>query len=397
MRSPFPFVIAALCCAAASPLLSLEVATGFLLGPRYDQRAFYVRSGPGEEWKKTYSGPEFRRQAQGKMMNLRLAQGLFHDEWLTEKPFDPAKNTEALVGALDFYRQHGVLMINVSMQGGNPGYEEKVNGIRRQRAFHLGPGEGAAVSGFRADGSLKEEWMRRLETLLRAANDRGMVVNLMYFYQGQDEQFESPEAIQKAAANLTDWLIDKNFRNVVIDIANEWDHSGWDFDNFIPTNLVRLADQIRERFQQKRTDWALPVGASSDGRMLYPDSLMKNLDLVMVHGNRLKPEDKGRRLADFRNFDRPVVMTEDDNGRETTPANLALELASCSMLFERAQGWGYMPWVQSQRFPFRWLPGPESQLRDDMPVADRDMAYFHAVLDHIAELVLIKPPCGRKR
>ncbi len=357
----------------------------------------YVRSGPGEEWRKTYSGPEYRRQAQGKLMNLRLAQGLFHDEWLTEQPFDPGKNTDGLIAALDFYRSHGVLMINVSMQGGNPGYDEKVNGITRQRAFHLGPGAGASVSGFRPDGSLKPEWMDRLHRLLRAANDRGMIVNLMYFYQGQDEQFDSTEAILAAAANLTDWLIDRNFRNVIVDIANEWDVRGWDHDNYIPNNLVRLGDAIRERFQKKRTDWALPVGASSDGRMLYPDSLMKNVDLVLVHGNGLKPEQKGRRLADFRNFDRPILMTEDDNGRASTEAHLALDLASCDLLFERAQGWGYMPWVQAQRFPFRWLPGAENQVRDDMPAAERDMAYFHAVLDRIAELVLNKPPCGKKK
>ena len=34
-------------------------------------------------------------------MNLRIAQGLYHDEWLTEFPFDPEANTSRLIGALD--------------------------------------------------------------------------------------------------------------------------------------------------------------------------------------------------------------------------------------------------------------------------------------------------------
>ena len=36
-----------------------------------------------------------------------------------------------------------------------------------------------------------------LERLLAAADQRGMVVNLMYFYQGQDELFDSGEAIYR--------------------------------------------------------------------------------------------------------------------------------------------------------------------------------------------------------
>ncbi len=48
--------------------------------------------------------------------------------------------------------------------------------------------------------------------------------------------------------------------------------------------------------------------------------------------------------------------------------------------------------MQAQRFPFRYLPGAEAEVRDDMPEKDRDMAYFHAVLDHIAALTLRRHP-----
>src|ERR1039458_3295070 len=48
-----------------------------------------VPSGPGESWQKTYSGPAYRREAQGKLMNIRLANALFLDEWMHERAFDP--------------------------------------------------------------------------------------------------------------------------------------------------------------------------------------------------------------------------------------------------------------------------------------------------------------------
>ena len=55
-----------------------------------------------------------------------------------------------------------------------------------------------------------------------------------------------------------------------------------------------------------------------------------------------------------------------------------------------------MPWVQAQRFPFRYLPPAAAEVRDNMPESERDMAYFHAVLDHIAQLTMKKSPHDKK-
>jgi hypothetical protein len=378
--------------ALASALPAVEISTGALLGRHYDPRAFYLRDAPGEAWQKTYTGPVYRHDAQGKLMNIHVAQALFHDEWMHEQPFDPERNTDSVIQALDFYKGHGVLMIDVSLQGGQAGYDKAVNGIDRENAYHFGPAKGTYVSAFRPDGSLKSDWLARLERLLAAANQRGMFVNLMYFYQGQDEQFQSTAAIHSGARNITDWLIARNFRNVIVDVANEYDLPGpqWDFKGYIPQNIIPLIDEVRECF--KHSGYVLPIGASSDGRMRYPESLAGQVDVLMLHGNGRTPQEKMRRVAELRDAGRPVLMTEDDNGRTTTTEHLAQELASCDVFFHRAAGWGYSPFVQAQRFPFRYLPAVESELRDDLPEKDRDMAYFRAVLDHIASLTMRHPP-----
>jgi len=363
-----------------------------MLGGHYDSRAFYFRLAPGANWQKTYSGPAYRHEAQGKLMNIRLANALFLDEWMHERPFDPDLNTDAVIQALDFYKNHGVLMINVSLQGAQPGYDRAVNGIDREAGYRLGPGRGAYVSAFRPDGSLKADWLRRLERLLRAADERGMFVNLMYFYHGQSGQFRSTGAIHNAAVNITNWLVAHDFRNVIVDVANEYDLPGpqWDFKGYIPQNIIPLIDDVRECF--KHAGYSLPIGTSSDGRMRYPQSLQGQVDVLLIHGDGRDPQEKARRVAELRNADRPVVMTEDDNGKATTVEHLAGDLASCDIFFHKAEGWGYLPWIQAQRFPFRYLPAALAEVRDDMPEKERDMAYFHAVLDHIASLTLRRPP-----
>jgi len=398
MRASTALVVLLLLC-LTTPAPGMEIATGSMLGPRYDPRAFYYRTPDNQAWRKTYTDRGFRREARGKLMNLRLAQALFDDERLSERPFDPARNTAQVIEALDFYKRHGVLAINVSLQGGNPGYSQEANGVSRENGYKYGPDRGMLVSAFGPDGSLKKEWMARLESLVRAAGQRGMVVCLMYFYQGQDEVLDTPEAIEAAAGKATDWLIDKKFRNVIIDVANEWDIQGdrWDHSGYIPQNIAGLVERIRERFQTRKADFALPIGASTGGQMLYPASLAEVCDLVILHGNGRTPAEKVERARQYGEYRRPLWMNEDDNGRETTRANFSKEIASGDAFFRLGAGWGYMPWVQAQRFPFRYLPGTSAEFHDQMPAQERDPAYFHAVLDHIAGLVLSKPPEPRKK
>ena len=376
--------------ALAGPAGAVEIATGKMLGAGHDARSFYVRDAGGA-WRKTYTGKQYRPEAAGRLMNLRVAQGLFHDEWMTEVPFDPDKHTSRLIAALDTYKEHGVLAISVSLQGGNPAYE-LFDAIKRDRPHKLGPGKGALVSAFRPDGSLKDAWMGRLLRLVRELDRRGMILNLIYFYQHQDEVLENPAAIERAARNATDWLIDNNCRNVIIEIANEHDVTSYDHDRFIHREMGRLIELVRGRFCAKKAAFALPISASTGGQMRVYEGVRDHADLVAIHGNSRTPEEKRKRVAELTAdpaMPGPVYMNEDNNGRDTTPENLALELASCDAVFESGGSWGYMPWRQLQIFPFRhFQPARSSRVAADMPVEERDPAYFHAVLDHIRKLVM---------
>ena len=371
-------------------LTGAEIATGSMLGPRYKANRFYVRNTPSSTWRLTYSGRAYRSQARGKLMALGLTQALFDDDLSSEEHFDPDRNTAEVIKALDLYREHGVLAISVSLQGDNPLHGSDINNtLRRHRQAGS---QGPLVSAFRSDGSLKQGWLRRLRRLVEEADRRGMFVCLIYFQPGQDDIFDSPNAIVAATRNITDWLIGSDFRNVIIDIANEWDveESSWDHGRFIPENINRLIEVVRDRFNT--ADYTLPIGASGSSRMSYPDSLAQACDLVLIHGNGMTPGEKIRRLREFQGTSRAVWMTEDDNGHETTVANLSREKASADAVFQEGGGWGYLPRKQTQRFPFQYLPGETSRFDDETEEPVRDGAYFRAVLEHIAKLVLRKPP-----
>lgn len=359
---------------------AVEIATGKMLGPGYDQRSFYLREGTGP-WRKTYTGIPDRPEAAGKLMNLRITQALFDDEYLTEAHFDPMTNTRRVIQALDTYKRNGILAINVSLQGGHMHYEHEGT-IKRAVDALPGPGKGSLVSAFRPDGSLKPEWLDRLRVLQQALDQRGMILNLIYFYVAQVQGLQGPNAIDQAVRNTTDWLIDHNCRNVMIEIANEYDI--FDNDPYITNEMGHLIELARERFRAKQAGFRLPISASAlrdTNLQLYP-AVMEHGDLFTIHGNERSSLRKRKWVAElFANpkVPGPIYMDEDDNGREhTTPEVLARELASCDSVFESGGSWGYMPWLQAQVFPFRIFD----------PVGDdRDSRYFREVLEHIRRLV----------
>jgi hypothetical protein len=372
-------------------LPAIEISTGKMLGSGHEPKAFYVRENARGPWRKTYTGAAFRPEAAGRLMNLRIAQALFHDEWLTEFPFDPEENTNRVIAALDTYKAHGILAINVSLQGGNAGYNKENRDIKRDRAYKHGPSGGAHISAFRPDGSLKPEWMARLKRLQRALDERGMFLDLMYFYQGQDEILRGPAEIRQGVVNVTDWLIANDCRNVIIELANEYDIRGWDHNFWIRDNLGDLMELARGRFKEKRAGFVLPISSSTAPSVKILSQIIDHADIMMIHGNNRPVEFKGRRTAEIAADPRmpgPVLMNEDDSGRETTPEVLANELASCDAVFRAGGSWGYMPWRQTQMFPFRhYMPAKSAKLTPGMTLDQSDPVYFKAVLEHIRGLL----------
>src|SRR6185312_14689707 len=118
-------------------------------------------------------------------------------------------NTARFIAHVPDYAAVGVRAFTICLQGGMPGYE------------------GALNSAYAPDGSLRPTYLSRVRRVIEACNRQGLVVILGCFYQRQDQVLTNEAAVRKAVENVARWVRESGFRNVALEIANEFDHTGF--------------------------------------------------------------------------------------------------------------------------------------------------------------------------
>lgn len=267
--------------------------------------------------------------AEGLLMNVRMVNAVFEDRQPggPAERFDASVNTGRFIAGLPAYKATGVNAFTISLQGGHPGYE------------------GALNSAFDGNGRLREPYMERVERVIRACDDHGLIVILSCFYQRQSS-LDGKEAILHALENTVGWLRQKSFGNVVLEISNEYRHGGvlkWKDGDWLGSE----AGQVELIRKAKAMHPALYVSTSGMGNGHYEDSLAGAADFITIHFNNTPLRDYQDRIAALKRYGKPVLCNEDDKlGREGAEALFHSVKNGC--------GWGYMNTRTNQSFPFRF-------------------------------------------
>ncbi len=178
---------------------------------------FHINGEPtwkGKTWKDA--------SIEGLLFNARMVQGIYDDlnpatRWRWSYPdgssFSAERNTRELVHALSQYAASGLNAITVGIQGGSPcgsSWPCDAAGLNERD-----------TSGFESDGSLRVPFFDRLALIIEEADRLGMVIIVQYFYLDQLWRiFSSNRDIERAADAATDWILDRGYTNVILDVAN---------------------------------------------------------------------------------------------------------------------------------------------------------------------------------
>lgn len=274
----------------------------------------------GDRWfindRVTYRGAA----AEGRLMNVRMVNSVFED---AKRPdFDAEANTDRFLRALPDYVDHGVRAFTINFQGGMPGYEGAVN------------------SAFDAAGNLRGEYLDRVRRVIEACDRRGVVVILGCFYQRQDQILKDEAAVRAAVINAAQWIRGCGFRNVVLEIANEFNITGFDHKLLkTPAGEVELIELAR------KTSPGLLVSTSGLGDGRIPPEIARAADFVLIHFNSTKLDDIPARIAAFNALGKPIVCNEDNKLGPTAAKAAELSIAN-------GASWGFMFEKRNQHDPF---------------------------------------------
>jgi hypothetical protein len=277
---------------------------------------------------KTYEG----MQLEGLLPNSRMVQGIYDDlnpdtrdmwKYADTGKWDADRNTNEFIKAMPEWKKHGLLAFTLNLQGGSPqGYSQNQPWIN---------------SAFKADGSLDEAYMKRLEKILDKADQLSMVVMLGYFYFGQDERLKDEAAVINGVKNATNWLLDKNYRNVLVEVNNESNIKKYDHEILKEDRIHELVSLVKSMNRDGRR---LLVSTSFGGGFIPVDNVLKVNDYVLVHGNGVKDPARIEEMVriikakpDYKG--EPIVFNEDDHFDFDKPYNnfIAATKAGAS--------WGY--------------------------------------------------------
>lgn len=260
--------------------------------------------------------------AEGLLMNVRMVNSTFEDRKRTD--FDSDENTARFISKIPEYKSYGVRAFTLNLQGGFPGYEGAVN------------------SAFRPNGTLRKSYLNRIKRVIDVCDKHGIIIILGLFYQRQDQILRDEEAVKRGVVNAVHWVKENGFTNVAIEIANEYNHGGFDHE-VIKTakgevELIRLA---------KKTAPDLLVSTSGLGHGRMDDLIAKEADFILIHFNGTKVEDIPKRINALKKYNKPIVCNEDDKiGHEAASALKASVDNGCS--------WGFMHSKLNQYEPFEF-------------------------------------------
>ena len=272
---------------------------------------FYINN------KITYKGIRWKgHRVEGLLHNSRMVQGIFDDlnpdtrgrfVYPDTESWDPDRNTKEFVQAMGEWYQHGLLAVTVNMQGGSPtGYGNK-NWVN---------------SAFDETGNLRADYMLRLEGILNRADELGMVIILGYFYQGQDQHLKDEAAIINGVNKATDWIKEKGYRNVMVEINNEC-NVPYDHEILRPKRVDKLIRIVKDN---RKNGYRFLVSTSYSGNFVPLQNVVELADFLLIHGNGVTDPDRitqlvqeTKKVSGYKT--KPIVFNEDDHYDFEKPVN----------------------------------------------------------------------------
>ena len=214
------------------------------------------------------------------MWGIRVANALENDR----TAFD-------LIANMDAYKKYGINTLAVFLMGGWSGSanpfecDGSINAKLRGSLTYMGRGDCEEYM-------YHNQYLDRLSAIVEEADARDMVVNVGIFYQMRINQLSGGDAIRSAVRNVAKWLKAKEYKNIFMDLVNEYAHNGFKHRNLCYGMKYRGCTDGGEilihDFKSILPD--IPVSISGSGfdteaNIMQEYINFSNQDLVLIHSS----------------------------------------------------------------------------------------------------------------
>jgi hypothetical protein len=270
----------------------------------------------------------------GLLTNARFIQGVFDDKSDPRRfdrygvdKFDPDENTDQLISSLPEWYAHGLRAITVSFQGGGPCYT-----IENQTIDN---------NPYGSDGkTLDPAYADRMDRIIKAADELGMIVIVSAFYFGQTDRLIDGDAIVNALKTFCKFIREGNYTNIIIEVAQEYNNPPYQNHPLInePEGICHLMNIVREETS------GIPLGASGTGGHVN-EQVCKNSDVILIHGNECTPQQLYNLIRKTKSYadGKPVLLNEDSQ----CTGNMAISI-------DNNVSWSYYNNMTKQEPPTYW-------------------------------------------
>ena len=203
-------------------------------------------------------------------------------------------NTDNLIAALPEWYRYGLRAITVGFQGGWPVHCVDVTEIDNNP--------------FGIDGlHLDEAYADRMDRIIRATDELGMVCIVSMLYWAQTNRFEHRSAVTNAIQTGCRFLKDQGYTNVIIEVANEYNIQPFETHPIVhsPEGMVSLIRLARE------SSGGMLTGAS--GGIRLDPIVAEESDIFLIHCNGLTQGGCYTHMNNAHEIagDKPVLCNED--------------------------------------------------------------------------------------
>jgi hypothetical protein len=132
------------------------------------------------------------------------------------------------------------------------------------------------------------------------------MIILSLYHHRQDQYLADEMAIRAGVVNVANWVTQEGFTNVMLEIANEHPHGG--FDHSIIQSASGMASLIR---LAKASAPHVYVSASGLGDGQVHHEVAEASDYLLIHLNDMAVDGYGEAIDALKGYGKPIVVNED--------------------------------------------------------------------------------------